>query len=743
VFGGNSSSEIRVTPLGASNFQPFCRETGIIEEIMLDVRATNHMHFHDHGMINSLYDLTLLDALRREPNLTIFLNTSVREVEIGLADANDATSPRSITALRAIQLGSEKQFRFRAKQFADCTGDGTVGFLAGADYRYGREGRHEHGEHLAPAQADNVTMGSTITMHARDYGRPCPFTPPAWAKRYTSLEDIGPARVPFTIRKSDYGGYWWLEVGSPFHQIEQTDEVRDVLHAHVLGVWYYIKNHSPDREHAINYGLEWIGMTPGKRESRRLLGDVIVTERDCIEGTPWHDRTSIVGWFIDLHIKGGILNKQEPGELSHTDRHYKYYTRLAPFALPLRAMYSRNVTNLWMAGRNISTTHVALGCVRNQLTTGNMGQVIGTAAAIALRHDVSPRALAADREGLMRALQQQLLHDDLQILGLRNKDPHDLAPRARASASSEAPYAIGEPTGKWHPLDTWRGQVVPVTASRMDTGRLLLRNDTGGSATVTLEVHELENIWARSQGKQVHRQAVTVPAHQEGWLEVPFGCDLTPGMSHRIALSPTAGVSWAEMNHRPHGTMPHFVFESPGGCEPNNRHLPSLIEIDLPPFRRWYQSTGFLETYIAALGCTITPPPAPCGAANVNNGFAWPEAMPNLWASHPAQPLPQWLELRFERPTELGRVLISFDTQLGQRISQMPEFWRAPECAKHWRLLIESDGRWIAVHEETDNHQRRRTVRFEPRRSAALRVEVLATHGAPSARIYDIRAYGQ
>lgn len=364
VFGGNSSSEVRVVPYGSTHGAAFGSETGIVHELILEDRATNHEWFFDHGLMNSMYDLTLLEAVRRQEGLTAYVNTSVRGVVTEPVDVPGDAYDRRITAVQASQLGSEKELLLTAEQFVDATGDATVGALAGAETRYGREARSEFGEPLAPTNADDVTLGSTITMRARKGDQPAPYTPPPWIAQYTSPGDFIMDRRLYHIEKENFGGFWWLEVNDPFHQIDDNAAVREELHRHVLGVWNYLKNHSPEKERFSTYVLDWIGMIPGKRESRRLVGDVTVTEQDCHNDRHWPDGIAYASWWIDLHIKGGINNREAPGERENIDKRYSDYIRLAPFSLPLRAFYSRTVQNLWMAGRSLSVSHVALGPVR-------------------------------------------------------------------------------------------------------------------------------------------------------------------------------------------------------------------------------------------------------------------------------------------------------------------------------------------------------------------------------------------
>lgn len=765
VFGGNSSTEIRVVPLSATNFNAWARETGIVEELILQDRATNHVHLFEHGLTNSHWDLVLLEAARREENLTLFLNTSVRGVDS--EPAQDGA--RRVTAVHGSQLGSEREFVFRAGHFIDATGDGTVGALAGAESRYGRDARSDFGEPMAPVRADDVTNGSTITMRARDVGREVPYTPPAWVQEYRSLEEIGPFRKVAHIRRREYGGYWWLEVSNPFHQIHDNQAIKDELHRHVLGVWNYIKNHSPDRDIAKTYVLEWIGMVPGKRESRRLLGDVILNEHHLHHDPLWPDRVGIAGWIIDLHIPGGINNHAEPGELSHADANYRHYIHVSPFSVPLRALYSRNVENLWLAGRSLSASRVAFGAVRVQGVLGLLGQAVGTAAAYAVGRGLGPRETADPQGPHIARVQQLLLHDDVHVPGVTNEDPDDLARAAAVRVTSEAPLDFGAPdTANWHPLHTPRAQVFPVTVDRVEVVRYYLRNEGTESAEVTAELHELGRIWDAGCGRRVASVTLTVPPCFEGWLDAPFGAEVTPNRPHRATLGAAPNLSWAAAALHPTGTLAQAHYVSAGGPEAHNRHYPSLHpdEIDLPAYERWTQHKWF------SLAVQVEPQPRPYAGENVHRGGAWPLDLPHLWVSDPAQALPQCVALDFEQPTRLDTVCLSFDTDLNVIASQLPEFWRAPTCVRDWRLYATVDGVRRLVYEEAGNYQRRRVATFTPVTATSLELEVIATNaqgesppppgheeevypheggsprdltatGGDSARVYEIRAYLQ
>ncbi|HEU0138645.1 MAG TPA: FAD-dependent oxidoreductase [Bryobacteraceae bacterium] len=725
VFGGNSSSEIRVRPAGSARNNAWARETGVIEEFMLRDLASNY------AKCNSNWDLILYDAVRRQAGLTSFLNTRITEVK----SAPTQNGHRRIEAIHATQLATEKNFVFTADQYVDATGDATVGFLAGADFRYGAEPRSEFKEPLAPVRGGDVSLGATIGLMSRNIGRPVPYEAPPWVETYRRPEDFGPGRR--VSRGGDTDGWWWLSVGAPHHQVYDTPEVRDELLRQALGIWNYIKNYSPDKAAAANYALEWVGMVPGKRESRRLMGDVLLTEADCHQDRKWPDRVCYAGWDIDLHVRGNVLNRKDPPERAIIDAHYKHWITVAPFSIPLRAFYSRNIDNLWMAGRDMSVTHVALGPVRVQQTTASHGQAVGTSAAYAFSHKLTPRQ-TADPEGKhIRQVQQILLRNDVRIPGLRNGDVEDFARTATVKATSESPLAFGgvQP-GEFRAFTTPLAQVFPVTHGRIDTLELYMKN-AGTTAELQVEIQELERIWDRTEGKTVATAKVAMDANSEAWVPVPLNARVRPGRPYRCCVRGPEHVAWVQAAHYPTGTVAQFLHISPGGIEAKNRHLPSfqLDEIDLPPYRHWITQRGI------ARSLKVAPAPLPYAAANVNNGVAWPIDMPNVWVSDPAAGLPQSVEVQFEGERTVDTVLVGFDTDLDPQTNTKPPFWKPSTCARHWRLFVMAGGKWRNAYEEEDNYLRRRTATFDPIATTALKLEVLATNGDPSARVYEIRAY--
>ncbi|BAS26325.1 FAD-dependent oxidoreductase [Limnochorda pilosa] len=409
VLGGNSSSEVRMHTCGADMLRDGLdnRESGIIEELRLEEAVRNPQRSP------SMWDLILYEAIRREPELTLLLNTYVDGVEMEASGR--------IRAALATRPSTEERFRIEAPLFVDATGDGRLGVEAGAEYRVGREARHEFGESLAPEAADTKVLGSTLLLMARRHDRPMPFVPPPWIRRFHE-EDL-----PHRPHVDYEYGYWWLEWGGELDTIRDNERIRDELLAIALGIWDHVKNSGLHPDSA-PWALEWVGMVPGKRESRRFLGDHVLTQQDVQEAVLFPDRVAYGGWPIDLHPPEGVFSPDPPC-VQHGLRQL--------YSIPLGSLYSRNVPNLFMAGRNISATHVAFASTRVMATCSVIGQAVGAAAARCLEEGLSPRELRNDPAALGR-LQQTLLLQDAYLIGVRNEDPLDLARRASVRASSEA-----------------------------------------------------------------------------------------------------------------------------------------------------------------------------------------------------------------------------------------------------------------------------------------------------------------
>lgn len=406
-LGGNASSEIRMHIVGASAIrQGVWRETGILEELVLTEAVENPQRCYE------MWDHIMYDRVMSEGNINLLLDTILYDAEV---------SNGKVTRITAICSATEEIYEIKAKYFADCTGDGTLAAIAGAEYMQGREASSKWNESLGQPQEDMKTMGNSILFQSEKHDKPMPFTPPKWARKYTAKDF-----VHRKINSWEYG-YWWIELGGMEDAVKDGQKIRHDLLSVVYGIWDYIKN-SGNHPESENWALSWVGMLNGKRESRRIVGDYIMKQEDIQSPKLFDDRVAYGGWPLDDHPPEGIDNTGIAP--------YRSIPLKAPYSIPLRSLYAKGFKNLFMAGRNVSVSHVALSSTRVMATCAIMGQAAGTAMAYCNEHNMTPGALAGDKQH-MRKLQQILLRQDQGILGVQNADENDLARNARVKASSE------------------------------------------------------------------------------------------------------------------------------------------------------------------------------------------------------------------------------------------------------------------------------------------------------------------
>lgn len=706
TLGGNSSSEVRLFPEDTLAFSPWIKESGIIEEISLQERVQNWEPYIE-GLMNSHWDLVLYEWVKREKNLSLFLNTTMREVE--MRDKNH------IQAIHAPQLGTEREFLLSAPFFIDATGDGVLGFRAGADFQWGKETRSVYNEQLAPVEPSDGVMGNTLFFRARDTGRPITFTKPEWAAEFETERDL-------TGR--DHGrfecGYWWIEVGAPLHPIKDNEEIRDEALRQLLGVWDHIKNRCVDdsvRERARNFALEFVGFWPYKRESRRILGDYTLTEKHVRNPSLHADDIAYGAWGIDIHLSGGIHQRHvppypDPG----SDENFHQYGTI-PYGIPLRSCYSRNVHNLLTAGRPIGASYVAFASSRVLLTGAVVGQGVGVAAALCTKHGCAPKTIAADHA---TELQQLLLRQDATIPGVENNDPHDLARSAQVTASSEATLRFPE-LGDFHPARLALGQVFPVSTAALESVELLLRSTSAQPQIVTLSLRRVEHVWDLRPSQEIGSVAATVPSGYQGYISFPLRVETRPGSMYFVHIDAQPEIAWA-------------IFHEKQG-------EPSLLPVgttaaDLPPGGRWRPITGARSFVLR-----VVPEQHPYPPQNVVRGASRPDRWTNVFLSDPAQGLPAWIELQFPTPVRMNQIQLTFDTDTNRRVT-LPLF-RYPECIKRYEIAIPLAGGWKTILQEDNNYFRHRVHHIEPITTNRLRINVQETHGSPQARIYEVRVYDE
>ncbi len=410
MLGGNASSENRMWVCGARGKNN--RETGIVEEIKLENLYRNPTKNY------YIWDSILLDFVRREKNITLLLNTTCIE---GKKTEGEFAHGRKIKlmSVKGYQMTTQTFIWVNADYFADCSGDSVLAPITDAEFDYGRESADEYGEDTQVRVRDKNVMGMSCLIQGRQTERKIRFTPSEFA---TKLTDDDVKNRPMDIYDPTEN-FWYLELGGTEDTIHDAEKIKQRLRDLALGTWDYIKNSK--NYDADNWELEFLGFLPAKRESRRMRGEYTVTQKDISSDTQFEDTIAFGGWPIDDHFPGGYYHKGTP----NTD-----ITTPAPYSLPYRALYSKNVDNLYFAGRNISMTHTAMSSIRVMATCALLGQAVGTAAAIAKKYGVCAHDVYLYH---IDELKTKLLNDDC-FLPYTRRDISDLCKNSKLCGADES-----------------------------------------------------------------------------------------------------------------------------------------------------------------------------------------------------------------------------------------------------------------------------------------------------------------
>ncbi len=394
VLGGNASSEVKMHICGADthNSNANLRETGLMEEL----RLKNVYHNPEESY--SRWDVLLYEDIRFHPNITLLLNCSCLDAEM---------KDGRVVSVTGWQIQSELYHRVEAKWFSDCSGDGILAPLTGAEFRIGCEAKSEYDEALAPDEANDDTMGQTLMFSVKDCGKPVRFIAPEWANEYLSCDDL-----PQGLKGHGHGwfngkvGYWWIELGGKNDTIHENEYLRDELLKVVYGVWDHLKNHCERKAALDNFAIDWVASLPAKRESRRYIGGYVLNENDLETGRQFEDNIAYGGWSMDNHDPAGFHAVRSGRAATH------FHKCQPGYGIPWRCLYSKNVPNLLFAGRNASMSHMAMSSTRVMATCLIMGQAVGTAVGVMKKNKLQN---PSEVGGCIKELQQTLLLDDAYI----------------------------------------------------------------------------------------------------------------------------------------------------------------------------------------------------------------------------------------------------------------------------------------------------------------------------------------
>jgi hypothetical protein len=706
VLGGNASSEVRLWVLGATshmgNNNRWAREGGVIDELLVE-----NMWRNPEGNAVVL-DAIVLEFVLREERIRLLLNTAVDELE--------TSEDGSIRSASAYCSQNQTRYKLEAPLFCDATGDGILGFLSGGAFRIGAEARSEFGELLAPETEQHSLLGHSLYFYSRDTGRPVKYVPPSFA-----LKDITEIPRFRELRVTDSGcRLWWLEYGGARDTVYETEEIKWELWKVAYGVWNYIKN-SGEFPEAETLTLEWMGTIPGKRESRRFEGDVMLTQQDVVGQRQHDDAVSFGGWAIDLHPSDGVYSVQ-PG---CTQWHSK-----GVYQIPYRTMYSRNVPNLFLTGRLISASHIAFGSTRVMATCAHNGQAVGMAAALCHHKGLRPRDLTSPET--MHELQQRLLRAGQFIPGKYADDVADKARWAEVTATSSLELCELRPSGEWTALDKPMALLLPVAVGRVPVVRVSLKS--GRETALRTE------LWASS------RSGNTTPDVLLGDKEISLHAG-----EQQVELAFDAMVHATQhvfyMLHLANGVSVALSQEQVTGVLTVSQKMNKAVAkslVQTPPDGSGIDTFAYWlpERRPAArnLAVAIDPPLKMFAALNVVNGVARPRCGVNAWVPARGDTRPA-LRLEWNEAQVISEIEISFDTDFDHPMESVlmghPERVM-PACVTAFEVCAKTVG--VLAH-VTENHQTRWALRLEkPVVTKELSIAVLA-HGPAMPAIFEVRCY--
>lgn len=681
VLGGNASSEVRLWSLGATshmgNNNRWSREGGLINEILLENLKRNK---EGNPLI---FDTVLLEKVYEEKNITLLLNTAVYEVEKG-----DDKKIKSVTGFCS---QNSTTYTATAPLFCDASGDGIVAFMSGASFRMGAESKEEFDEGFAPNLEDyGNLLGHSLYFYTKDLGRPVSYTAPSFAIK--NAEEL--PRIK-NYQLGDHGcKLWWVEHGGRLDTIHQSEDIKFELWKVVYGIWDYVKNSGKYPE-AANLTLEWVGTIPGKRESRRFEGDYMLAQKDIVEQRDHYDAVAFGGWAMDLHPADGIYSKHN----SCTQWHGK-----GVYSIPYRCYYSKDLDNLFLAGRIISASHVAFGSSRVMLTCAHGAQAVGKAASICLEQNCLPRDLSTKEK--IKELQLALNRDGQSIPRLEIPDNEDLAQKAVVGTSSTFQFKGFNPGNDWQTLTFGTAQLLPLKADEYYSFEFEVEAEEGTSVEVQLKSsiacthftpdHVIDSqIFQLKKGKQKLVFQTTKAQKTEHYAY----CCIMKNEKVKVRLSDERVTGLMTVQNKVNKAVSNYGRQDP----------PAEIAVD--SFEFW---TPERRPAGKNLALTLDRPIAAFGADNLLNGQLRPEShgKTNAWVAAMDDETPE-VKLKWETPVDLKTIKLFFDCDFDHALETTlmghPEEV-IPFVVADYRI---KDGSGNILKEVTGNYQAINTIELE------------------------------
>lgn len=675
VLGGNSSSEVRLWILGATshmgNNNRWSREGGVIDEILVENTYKNK---EGNALI---FDTILLDKILAEPNITLLLNTAVHEVH--------KSDPEKISSVKAFCSQNSTEYHIHAPLFCDASGDGIVGFLAGAAFRMGAESTEEFGEKFAPSKEYGELLGHSLYFYTKDTGKPVKFTVPNFA-----LQDITTEIPRFrNFNTKEYGcKLWWLEYGGRLDTVHDTEKIKMELWKVVYGSWNYIKN-SGNFPEAETMTLEWVGTIPGKRESRRFEGDYMLRQQDIIEQNTHDDAVAFGGWSIDLHPADGVFSEKPGCNQWHSKGIYQ---------IPYRCLYSKNIKNLFLTGRIISATHVAFASTRVMATAAHVGQAVGMAAFVAKENSVNPAEII--HQNLIGQLQDELLKSGQHIPGYALDDQQDLVQTAKLSVSSE--YVLEElPSELLKNLEISTAQMLPLNEGKVP--QVIFHAEADEATELEVELRISGKSANYTPDVILEKQTLSIQPGRN-CLHVDFSAQLTEKTYAFIVFHKNPKVKLHLTQQRVTGVI--SVFNSVNKAVSNFGKQVPTEDIGVDEFEFWCPQRRPEGHNIAF---KLNPSLNKFGKENIKKGVYRPVSEPNAWVAAKEDKAPS-LKIAWDEAQTIQKIELFFDTDYDHPMESVlmghPEDVM-PFCVRNYTI---KDDLGNVVFEKTANYQTLNTI---------------------------------
>lgn len=754
LLGGNGGPNLGVGAHATMNTNPFWNETGIMEELeeRINFKGARFFPTNFGYNISPLWD-TVVSEMLEEAGVTILRKHLIHKV---------IKENQTITGIHLINIENLSEVEILIDGYVmDATGDASIAYLADADYTMGRESIMQTGERCAPEKPDGIVSTASVTALVVDTGVPCDFVAPEATPEWNPEKPdnhFNPNQKISFLWQVDEGGE-----SDENHPLHTPQELYRKLVYRIYSVWHYLKN-IKFKEEAKKFNLIWISPILGRRESRRILGDYLLTQTDIEQCKIFEDAVGFGGSYLDEHLPsydGGY--------------EVRFYTRPIPYDIPFRCLYSRNIQNLFSGGRAIGVSHLAFTSTRLMRTGGLLGQAVALAAKMCMEKGTVPRGIVAD---YMEELRQELLKNDVWIIGKKGHDPKNMANHAVASASSEASVsAYRTANGEWESAVEGIATAVYSYPEKVDSVELFVRNNNsentkielfaGYGETKEIELYDVPKVEYNSVTmryeevkKTVHGKSIrkndnpVIPTGSQGFatyfnrndsvtdfnISVKSLRDIDIGFEGWISLDVSELGKLAPYDRSKFGQA--MVIGVKGAVDVYiNKILVDTIEGLSCKCDTW--NTNFEKAPIIK----ILPDLVLGKADNVLNGFIHRDGRSFLhqWMSMPGHVMPQWLQLELDEEKEINEIQITFDVteRFWSDMYNMKGDKAASRCVRDFRIDILKSGEWKTIWHERDNYRRFRRISLDkPVISRCIRLVVEKVWGEEEpARVYEIRLY--